>query len=104
MKYKFYTVALAITLSTSSLAAPVHAGVIERACNMSDRDAANRKICGCIQQVADLTLKNTDQRKAAKFFKDPDKAQETRQSDNLSNEAFWKRYKNFGATATEYCG
>ncbi|RPE66352.1 hypothetical protein EDD53_2054 [Pacificibacter maritimus] len=79
------------------------AGVIERACNASDRKAATRALCGCIQQAADMTLKNRDQRRAAKFFKDPHKAQETRQADGSANEAFWKRYKNFGSTATQYC-
>lgn len=79
------------------------AGVIERACNASDRKASNRSLCGCIQQAADMTLRNTEQRKAAKFFKDPHKAQELRQADGRSNEAFWKRYKNFGNTAAQHC-
>lgn len=79
------------------------AGAIERACNASDRKASNRSLCGCIQQAADLTLKNSDQRKAAKFFKDPHKAQELRQADGRANETFWKRYKNFGTTAAQHC-
>lgn len=79
------------------------ASAIERACNASDRKASNRALCGCIQQVADFTLKNADQRKAAKFFKDPHKAQELRQADGSHNEAFWKRYKNFGETAAQHC-
>jgi hypothetical protein len=79
------------------------ANVIERACNASGRKASNRSLCGCIQQVADFTLKNTDQRKAAKFFKDPHKAQVLRQADGSGNEAFWKRYKNFGSTAAQHC-
>lgn len=95
----------AALLGASTLA-PVaaSAGAVERACLSSDRKAANRNLCGCIQQVADLTLSNSDQRKAAGFFKDPQKAQDIRQSDNRSNEAFWKRYKSFGATASDYCG
>jgi hypothetical protein len=82
---------------------PAKAGAIERACNASDRKAATRALCGCIQQAADLTLKNSDQRKAAKFFKDPHKAQELRQADGRANEVFWKRYKNFGTTAAQHC-
>ncbi len=80
------------------------AGPIERACMGSDRKAANRALCGCIQNVADHTLSGSDQRLAAKFFRDPHMAQEIRQSDQSSHEVFWKRYKQFGATAEAYCG
>ena len=79
------------------------AGTIERACLKSDRKAASRALCGCIQSVADLTLTGSEQRKAAKFFRDPHLAQVTRQSDRPSDEVFWKRYKAFGATAETYC-
>ena len=79
------------------------AGAIERACNASDRKSVSRSLCSCIQQAADATLTNSAQRKAAKFFKDPDKAQDTRQANGSSNETFWKRYKNFGATAEAWC-
>lgn len=80
------------------------AGAIERACMKSDRKAANRSLCGCIQQVADATLSNREQRLAASFFKDPHKAQVIRQSDNSANEVFWKKYKAFGQNAQSYCG
>ena len=80
------------------------AGTIERACMKSDRKAANRALCGCIQDVADYVLDGSDQRLAAKFFKDPHMAQVIRQSDNPSHEVFWKKYKQFGATAKTYCG
>ncbi len=80
------------------------AGVIERACMKSDRPAANRTLCGCIQGVADATLTRSEQRRAAKFFSDPHMAQVVRQSDVASDEMFWKRYKAFGATASNYCG
>lgn len=79
------------------------AGPIERACLQSDRKAANRAVCGCIQQVADMTLRGADQRKAAKFFTNPDQAQEVRMSKRNSDNDFWARYKNFGATAEAYC-
>jgi len=80
------------------------AGTIERACLKADRKAASRSLCGCIQDAADATLNNRDQRLAAKFFKKPSMAQDIRQSDRAVHEAFWKRYKEFGATAQTYCG
>jgi len=84
-------------------AAPVQAGAIERACMGSDRKAASRSLCGCIQQVADMMLDRRDQRLAAKFFKDPHKAQEVRQSKTDRDNVFWKKYRQFGDTATAYC-
>ena len=79
------------------------AGKIERACLQSDRPAASRALCGCIQDAADLTLTNSDQKMVARFFRDPHMAQEIRQSDRRSHEKFWQRYKNFGATAQAFC-
>ncbi|WP_460273998.1 hypothetical protein [Celeribacter sp. ULVN23_4] len=98
----FAAVATTATATLSPISA--HAGAIERACMSSDRAANNSALCGCIQDVADLTLSNSDQRQAAKFFKDPQKAQDIRQSDNRSHEEFWLRYKAFGQTAAKYCG
>ncbi len=77
------------------------AGPIERACLGTDR--GNRALCGCIQQVADMTLQGGDQRRAASFFKDPERAHATWISQSASDDAFWDRYKNFGATAEAYC-
>ncbi|PIB23522.1 hypothetical protein BFP76_08260 [Amylibacter kogurei] len=82
---------------------PINAGVIERACNKMDRKAATRSTCSCVQQVANQKLSYSDQRKAAKFFKDPHLAQVTRQSDNSATEKFWLRYKAFGTTAGQVC-
>ena len=84
------------------LANPVLSGPIERACMASDR-GGNRSLCGCIQQAADLTLSGGDQRRAAKFFKDPERAHETWVSQSSADDAFWERYKQFGATAEAYC-
>lgn len=95
---------IAATLLVLSLPMTAMAGPIESACLKSDRKVANRALCGCIQQVADMTLKGGDQRKAAKFFKDPDQAQEVRMSKRDSDNEFWARYKNFGETAAAYCG
>ena len=93
------TAALFLPLSV----APASAGPIQSACMRSDRDAANRALCSCIQQVADMTLRGADQRRAAKFFADPDKANETWLSQRASDDAFWERYKAFGQTAEAYC-
>lgn len=94
---------LAAGLIAFGLAAPLRADQIERACLKSDRSGGNRVLCGCIQDAANLTLDARDQRLAATFFADPDKAQFIRQSDRPSHEVFWQRYKNFGATAEQFC-
>jgi hypothetical protein len=78
------------------------AGPIERACMASDR-GGNRSLCGCIQQAADMTLSGGDQKRAAKFFKDPEAAHATWISQSKSDDAFWDRYKSFGQTAEAYC-
>ena len=102
MKNKILKAAvLALTLPlTTGIAI---AGPIERACMSSDRAAGNRALCGCIQQVADMTLRGGDQRRAASFFNDPDKAHATWISQTSADDAFWDRYKNFGTTAEAYC-
>lgn len=96
-------IALSVVLLAAA-AGPALAGPIETACLRSERSGGNRAVCGCIQQVADMTLTGSDQRLAARFFSDPDRAQEIRQSDRRSHEAFWQRYRNFGETAEVYCG
>ncbi|MBK1635177.1 hypothetical protein [Rhodovulum adriaticum] len=85
-------------------ATPVAAGPIERACLGSDRPGATRGLCACIQQAADLTLSQGDQRRAVRFFVEPHEAQVVRQSDRASDAEFWQRYKRFGKTAEAYCG
>lgn len=92
----------ALILSVAG-AMPAEAKRIERACLSSDRAAANPSLCGCIQRVADQVLTRADQRLAARFFKDPQRAQDIRQSDRSDHEAFWKRYRIFGSTATNVC-
>ncbi len=85
------------------LPAAASAGVIERACLSSDRAGGNRALCTCIQQAADRTLSQRDQRLAARFFDDPDRAQEVRMSNRRSDELFWERYETFGAFAQVVC-
>ena len=91
--------ALIVVFSATS----VGAQTIERACLQADRSAANRALCGCIQEAANMSLSGGDQKIAAGFFKDPQKAQDMRQSDRRSHEIFWKRYKQFGDMARTFC-
>lgn len=86
-----------------AIAAPVVAGPIESACLRSDRQQANRQLCDCIQQVADMTLRGTDQRRAASFFRDPEKAQKVKMSKSATDDAFWERYQAFGEQAEAFC-
>ena len=79
------------------------AGPIGTACLSSGRSAANRELCACIDRVADLTLTRSDQRRAAKLFKDPDMAQDVRMSSRDADNDFWARYKNFATAAEGYC-
>ncbi len=88
---------------TALAAGAASAGTIESACLKSERRAASRALCGCIQQAADVTLDRRDQRLAAKFFRDPHRAQEVRQSGRRSNSVFWQKYRRFGATAEAHC-
>lgn len=99
---KSLVLALAAT-TVLAAAAPSFAGAIESACLRSDRKAANRALCGCIQQVADMTLRGSDQRRVVSFFKDPEKAQKVKMSKSTSDDAFWERYKAFGEQAEAYC-
>jgi hypothetical protein len=96
--------AIAFPLMLPLFATAATAGPIESACLRSGRDAASRSMCGCIQQVADMTLRGADQRRAAKFFRDPDLAHEVWISQRPADDAFWDRYKEFGAMAETYCG
>ena len=90
-------------LSLMCMAGMASAGPIESACLKSKRDAANRSLCSCIQQVADITLGGSDQRLAASFFKDPDKAQQVRMSQSRKDDEFWDRYVTFGQQAQMAC-
>ncbi|MCX8508810.1 MAG: hypothetical protein ORN49_08040 [Rhodobacteraceae bacterium] len=81
---------------------PLRAGdAIANACLSAE--SAPGGLCDCLQQVADQTLDSGDQRKAAKLFRDPDKAEEMRRADTESAEEFWNRYSNFAQTAEAMC-
>ena len=93
----------AVIVAAVVLTAPLAvAGPIDSACHGSERSGSAR-LCGCIQQVADATLSRADQRRAAGFFRDAEKAQEVRMSKRDADNAFWARYKNFANTAQAYC-
>ena len=93
-------VAIAAILLTTPFA---EAGPIDNACIRSDRGARSPGLCGCIQQVANQTLSRSDQRRAARLFRNADEAQEIGMSKSDADNAFWARYKNFAATAEAYC-
>ncbi|MFD1507885.1 hypothetical protein [Lacimonas salitolerans] len=83
--------------------AAVLAGPIDRACNSSPRKQKSPALCACIQAVADQSLTRREQRQAARFFRDPHRAQEMRQSSSADNKRFWLRYRAFGAQAEQRC-
>ncbi|MAC80144.1 MAG: hypothetical protein CML66_18995 [Rhodobacteraceae bacterium] len=93
---------LAATLLCIPLAA--EAGPINRACMDSGRRGASSALCSCLDRVSKDTLTRSDRRKAARFFADPQKAQDMRQSDRPKDEAFWKRYQHFTDKAADMCG
>ena len=99
---KIFIVA-AVAFCTAGTTGAAEARVIERACMQSDRQQANRALCGCIQLVADITLSRRDQKMAAKFFRDPHRAQEVRQSSSPNDAQFWTKYRAFGQSAESYC-
>lgn len=78
-------------------------GPISSACQRSDRKSANTRLCGCIQSVADRRLSGSDQRLAAKFFREPHQAQEVKMSKRPSDDAFWDRYSTFAKDAEQVC-
>lgn len=93
-----------LTRSATSRRKPFARGPISKACMASDRKARSRELCGCIQAVADQRLSNSQQKTAVGFYSNPHRAQEIRQSDKASHEAFWKDYKAYGEAAKRTCG
>ncbi|SEN23174.1 hypothetical protein SAMN04488003_111110 [Loktanella fryxellensis] len=78
-------------------------GEMGKACMASGRSAANSALCNCVQTAANGTLDSRDQRLASRFFEDPQRAQDVRQSDSPGDEAFWSRYRQFTAQAERVC-
>jgi hypothetical protein len=94
--------ALALSLAVLAPAAAA-AGPIETACNRSDRQAATRAMCRCIDDVAGRMLTRSEQRRAARFFRNPDEAQRVRASRDPGDSEFWRRYRAYGEAAEATC-
>lgn len=105
MKLFLSASALALAVMAPVTLAPVAAlaGPVETACNRSERQGANRQLCRCIEAAADRTLTRSEQRRAARFFANPDEAQEVRMSPSRGDNEFWARYRAFGAQAEQMC-
>jgi hypothetical protein len=78
-------------------------GPIQTACLRADRRAADPLLCGCVQAAANASLSARDRNRAVRFYADPHRAQEVRQSDRASDEAFWRRYRAFVSVAERSC-
>jgi hypothetical protein len=61
-------------------------------------------LCSCIGSAAERTLTRSQMREGARFFTDPQRAQDVRQSDRRSHEEMWRAWRNFGETAEAMCG
>lgn len=53
--------------------------------------------------MARQTLTRAEQRRAARFFRDPDEAQRVRMSRSAEDNRFWARYRAFGEAAEASC-
>lgn len=78
-------------------------GPISAACMQSDRKARSRALCGCIQAVANDTLSSAEQRRAVRFYRDPQSAQDVRQSKRPADERFWRAYSSYTQRAERIC-
>ena len=103
MKNVVMALGLGLGLSAGVAGAAQARGVIETACLRSDRPAANRALCGCIQQVANAVLTSGDQRKGARFFSEPELSQDAKMSKGEADRQFWQKWENFAAGAVQHC-
>ncbi len=100
---QFLLIALCATSISAAAPQAVDAAQIKRACLASDRAAATRDRCNCIQRVANQALTRSDQKTVAKWFNDPHQAQELKMSQSSRDDALWDRYQNFGQMAQAIC-
>ncbi|MFY2823956.1 hypothetical protein [Ruegeria sp. MALMAid1280] len=100
---QFLLIAFCATSLTAVAPTPGEAAQIKRACLASDRTAATRDRCSCIQRVANQALTRSDQKTVAKWFSDPHQAQELKMSKAARDDALWDRYRNFGQMAQAIC-
>lgn len=86
------------------LAVPTSANAnpIERACMTSQRNASP-SLCSCIGVAADATLNRSQMREGARWFDDPQRAQDVRQSDRESDEQMWAAWRTFSTLAEQRC-
>ncbi len=82
---------------------PMASGPLSTACMQSDRTARSRALCGCIQAVANETLSGAEQRRAVQFYKNPQMAQDIRQSSRPADQRFWQAYRAYGDRAEQVC-
>jgi len=94
---------LVFTLAVALAPLPASANPIERACLQSERTAANRSLCSCIGQAARRTLTGSQMREGARFFTDPQRAQDVRTSNSRRHTDMWNAWRNFGDTAEAMC-
>ena len=103
MRTNLLAIAVGALCLSGSVAQPVAANPIERACAQSERPGVSPSICRCIGDAARLTLSPSDMREGARFFRDPARAQDIQLSDTPRNDAFWSRWQEFGKTAEAFC-
>lgn len=82
--------------------ATANANPIERACMSSDRNGS-RALCSCIGVAADATLNRNQMREGARWFDDPQRAQDVRQSDRATDEQMWAAWRTFSTLAEQRC-
>lgn len=99
----FFVLGAVAAMAACGGGTPAVTGDISEACMAGGRSAASPALCSCVQQVANQSLSGRDQSRAAAFFDEPQLAQDTRQSDRLSDEAFWQRYKKFTELSSQIC-
>lgn len=93
-----------VALTLAGCGAGGASGPIGRACMEGGRQAANPALCSCVQRVADQTLSGAEQRRGARFFSDPQRAQDMRQAGDPASSEAWRRWRAFANRATEVCG
>ncbi len=79
------------------------AGPVGNACLASERARGDAALCACIQVAADATLTSGEQRRAARFFRNPHEAQAVRASTSDADNRFWDRYIAFAQLAEAQC-
>jgi len=97
MRIALFAAALTLAATTAQ------AATISDACMASARSKGDSALCTCIQEAADRTLSRAEQRRAARFFKNPDEAQQVRMSKSDRDNEFWTRYRAFGDMAEAFC-